>query len=231
MWIACFSVFLSGCSSTTRPDGSTTMIYGTCGKDPKYSAAIPIHRFARFPVTVSVNVSSAVISSPAWLANYRDALALGAGAWAEVMTGGVGQVTVSRDNPAALIQMTLETVSADSVAGTENHRGSDLVTSAAISIYRYWNADLDQSAIFGSPGTYEPPVDRGTLPLATWKGYLAGIAAHEMGHAFFAGGHPPVDDTLMSSPNATYVVMGPRPDYQSYFSVSDRNTMNEAYCR
>jgi hypothetical protein len=217
----------TGPTEPTGPSAIDKVLYGTCGMQPNYASLVGLHRFAKFPITVSVNVSPSLGLNAKWTDLYRQALVLGAGMWGEVMTGGIGQVSVAYDNPAAAIQMSLVNVTPASFgmfqgSAQTTYNPSGLATSSRIELYRYLVPNLSAGI-----GTLEPRVDRGELTSTAWAWYLAGFAAHEMGHALVTDPHAPAGNLM--SPDGDTIIFG--KDYRSYFSAADKNTMNEAYCR
>jgi hypothetical protein len=219
------TLFSAGCgSSPSSPSSNNTNIsYGSCGLTPNYAASVRLHRFASFPVTVSVNVDigNTVVPS-AWIPRYQQALSSGAQLWNSVMGGQIGQATVSFGNPSAMIQMSVDMVGAGGEDfGITTIAPDRVISSAAILIHRF------TPNLTAGPGVLERAVDSGTYSLSGWLDYLIDTVAHEMGHALFTIDHAPTFGNLMSD-GGNFM---PFTDPRNTISAADRNTMNEAYCR
>ena len=115
-------------------------MYGTCGLTPNYAGATELHRFASFPVSVSVNVGGDVVSS-AWIPRYREAIRAGIQLWSQAVAAGIGQVTLSYDDPGAAVQVNLIAVAPDNVAtGRAFVTSARVISSARIELYRTFPA-------------------------------------------------------------------------------------------
>jgi hypothetical protein len=222
--LSALAMLAAACSgSTTNPSSGNVISYGPCGQTPNYAASVRLHRFARFPVTTSVNVDIGNTAVPnSWITRYQQALSQGANLWGDVMGGQLGQMTVSFGNPSAMIQMSVDMAGPDEGEfGFATIAPDRVISSSTIVIHRF------TKSLAAGPGVLERSVDAGSYSLVGWMDYVIDTVAHEMGHALFTIDHAPQGGNVMQSGGNFHPFTDPRLN----ISTADKNTLNEAYCK
>lgn len=221
LFALCVAICSASCETWENPvHPSDVGVYAECGITPSYAASMEdLHRFATFPITVSVDVNPTLVGV-ATAPSYEEAVRLGVLAWSQVLPDPLGDVVVVGKGEPSNIKIRF----VDSVAGSGDDAGTVGVTNypGTAHVVSHVNIDL---GLTNSNRTGPADLLR-QLTTRDWINNTASTVAHEMGHAMAIGGHSPSSADLMA-PTKT---AGGTP-VTSRITVADRNTFREAYCR
>ncbi len=199
---------LAACGGGAEKESSANadvVIYGACGNTPNYFSSIRHTRWARFPLTIGIDLTNAPRLNEGRNAEiYLRAIQAGARGWA--IGGGIGEVGFVLGREADIV-IEFSTALPPNVLGQAFTWPLGQYQRKGVIVALNWQSfsNLATTVVFESA--------------------VRQVVLHEIGHALFAvggnGGHSPFPDDVMSVGGNEYDLPRPR----------DINTIREAYCR